>query len=87
MSGINEFLLGAAAALAVVASLFFLRYWRLTRDRLFLGFSAAFVLLAVNWGLAAGVAPANESRHWIYLLRLLAFLVILAAIVDKNRDR
>lgn len=86
MTYLHPFLLGAAAALSVVAALFFLRSWRTTRDRFFVFFAVAFVLLGVNWAAAANLAPQSESRHWIYLVRLVAFLVILAGIADKNRD-
>lgn len=67
-----------------VAALFFLRFWRQTRDGLFLTFSAAFALLAVHQGLIASLRIANEDRSWVYLLRLAAFVLILIAIVRKN---
>ncbi|HVV81851.1 MAG TPA: DUF5985 family protein [Kofleriaceae bacterium] len=76
---------GALAALAVVISTFFLRYWRLSHDRLFLFFSAAFGLLAVNWGGVAVELATSELRPYLYLCRLLAFVLIATAIVDKNR--
>ena len=85
MTELHTFLLGAAATLAVIAGLFFLRDWRTARDRFFLFFAIAFALLAINWCAAATIAPASESRAWIYVVRLVAFLVILAGIVDKNR--
>ena len=87
MMDLHAYLLGAVSALSVVAVVFFLRYWRLSGDRFFLIFAVAFSLMAVNWAAVAVTAPASESRHWVYAIRLLAFLVILAAIVDKNRDR
>lgn len=85
MSDLHVYLLGAVSALSVVATLFFVRYWRVTRDRFFLWFAVAFGLLAVNWGAVAMTAPMSESRHWVYVIRLLAFLLILAGIADKNR--
>jgi hypothetical protein len=85
MSHLHIFLLGATSALSVVAALFFLRNWRTTHDRFYVLFASAFLLMAANWALAASISPLNESRHWIYALRLLAFLVIIAAIIDKNR--
>jgi len=69
----------------VVASLFFLRYWRQTRDLLFLAFAAAFALLGVNQALLALSHIPIEERSWLYLLRLAAFALILAAIFYKNR--
>jgi hypothetical protein len=65
----------------------FTRFWRQTADRLFGLFALAFTLFGVNLLLLAALNPAHESRHLIYLLRLAAFLVIILAIIDKNRDR
>lgn len=79
------FMYGALAAMSATASLFFLRYWRLSADRFFLFFTVAFVALGANWALLVGRDPRDEYAPYIYLLRLFAFLVILAGIVDKNR--
>jgi len=65
----------------------FTRFWRQTTDRLFGLFALAFGFFGLNLVLLAAINPAHESRHLIYLLRLAAFLVIIAAIVDKNRTR
>lgn len=82
---LNYFLQGAAAMGCVVAGLFFARYWRETRDRFFLFFVAGFWAFALNWVGLAVVQPTMESTHWFYILRLIAFSLIIAAIVDKNR--
>jgi len=68
-----------------VAGLFFLRFWNRSRDRLFLIFAIAFWLLAAQRVLLGVDFAATEDRTWYYALRLLAFLLILVAIVDKNR--
>lgn len=65
----------------------FARFWRQTHDRLFALFAFAFALLGANTLLLAAINPTHESRHLIYLLRLAAFVVIIVAIVDKNRAR
>jgi len=70
-----------------VCGVFFLRFWRATRDRLFAVFSAAFWVLGVQRLLLAIIEPIPEWRTGLYSLRLLAFLLILGAIVDKNRTR
>ena len=80
-----HFMLGAIVTSCMVAALFFLRFWRKTHDRLFLVFSIAFGLFAVNQALAAMMTVVYESASWIYVLRVLGFVLILAAIVDKNR--
>ena len=42
-------MLGALVMACFVAGLFFLRFWRKTRDRLFMIFAIAFWLMGVNW--------------------------------------
>lgn len=80
-----NFLNGVAMAGCLGVGLFFLRMWRESRDRFFALFGLAFWILALNWlALLLGTA-ASEHRHYVYTLRLVAFLLILAAIVDKNR--
>lgn len=80
----NEFLLGMIVMACLVAGLFFLRFWRKTRDRLFAIFAIAFWLLAANWLLLA-MSRQSEVQNTLYLIRLCAFLLILGGIVDKNR--
>lgn len=79
------FLWGAQASAALIASMFFLRFWTQTRDRLFALFSAAFLVFALNWLLIAVYPYDDESRHEVFFVRLFAFLLIIAGIIDKNR--
>ena len=81
----NQFLWGALFATAALVSCQFFAAWRKTRDRLFAAFTIAFALLAVHWGTLGVLNPGSETRHIVYLIRFLAFAVIIAAIVDKNR--
>jgi hypothetical protein len=81
---VKEFLWGLLTMASAVASLLFLRYGKVTRERLFLFFSAAFLAMTLNWLGLALIEPDNEHRHIAYLLRLLAFVLILAGIIDKN---
>ena len=67
------------------AGLFFARFWRETRDRLFGSFAAAFWLLAIQRAALALSDEPNGEQLVLYSIRLLAFVLILAAIVDKNR--
>jgi hypothetical protein len=83
----HVFFAGADAAMAAIAGLFFLRNAVATRDRFFALWTIGFWLLAVNWAISATVVPMAEPRHVGYLVRLAAFLVIIASIVDKNRGR
>lgn len=77
---------GAIAMGYGVAGLFFLRFWRETRDRLFLIFAGAFWLLGLQRLALAFTPDMIEDDTGLYLVRLFAFLLILAAIVDKNRS-
>ncbi len=81
----SMFLLGATAAVFATVALFFLRFWTQTRDRLFVFFAAAFALLALHPVLIATVRPGDETRHWFFVVRLVAFVLILLAVIDKNR--
>ncbi|HEU4455455.1 MAG TPA: DUF5985 family protein [Longimicrobium sp.] len=76
---------GAIAMGYLVAGLFFLKFWRGVGDRLFLLFAAAFLLLATQRVALALVADTPEAALPLYGLRLLAFLIIIIGIVDKNR--
>jgi hypothetical protein len=79
-----DFLSGAVTVGYLVGAGFFLRFWGRTRERLFLAFAAAFALFAVNQALAPVFTVVNEPTSLIYVLRILGFLLIIAAIVDKN---
>ncbi len=81
-------LLGSLIASCCFAATFFLRFWRRSRDRFHAFFAAAMLLLAINWAAVAGTtSAAAEPRSEIYLARLLAFVLILIAIVDRNRRK
>lgn len=79
------FLNGATFMGSLVAALYFFRFWRDTRDRLFVLFGIAFGLLALNRGALALSQHTAESEPYYYLARLAAFLLIAFAVVDKNR--
>ena len=79
-----QVLSGVLITASSVSALFFLRFWRQTRDRLFAVFAAAFFFLALNWvGLA--IYREQEVRTYFYTLRLAAFGLILWGIWQKNR--
>jgi len=82
---INGFLLGIIATASVTAGVFFLRFWRDTRDSLFLAFGVAFLIEGINRSGMLLLRQPNEGSTWIYLIRLLAFLLILGGIINKNR--
>jgi hypothetical protein len=84
---LNEFLHGAISICLWMAGLFFLRFWRRTRDRLFAIFAIAFWVLACERVLLALTSPEDEFRWYIYLVRLFAFILLIIAIIDKNRGK
>ena len=82
----NQALLGGIAIASFVAGLFFLRYWRSTRDRFFLFFTLAFWIEAANRFDMALTDSWNEGDSPVhYLVRLVTYGLILVAIWDKNR--
>lgn len=82
---LEDFLGGAVSMGFTIAALHFLKFWRRTREGLFLAFSGSFLLLAVNQALLTLSGIPTEERSQLYLLRLLAFLLILAAMWWQNR--
>jgi hypothetical protein len=81
----NTFLQGAVAMGCAIAGLFFMRFWRDSRDRLFLRFAFAFWMLAVSYALLGLISFATDWRVYVFLVRLAAFCLILLGIVEKNR--
>ena len=81
---INAMLLGSIATTCFIASLFFLRFWKDTKDRFFLFFAGAFLIQGIERIVLGLNRFSSEQEPLIYLIRLLAFLIILYAIIDKN---
>lgn len=79
------FLYGVSAMGCAIIGLFFLRFWRQSRDRLFLLFALAFWILAVDRVVLGSMFVADEMRPYVYIIRLCAFSLILYGIADKNR--
>jgi len=82
---ISQFIHGMITMGFLVAGVFFLRFWARTRDGLFASFAAAFALLATNQALVALGNMPREEHSRIYLLRVAAFALIIAAVIWKNR--
>ena len=82
---LSQLISGALVMGYFVAGLYFLRFWRDTRDRLFGIFAAAFWLLAAQRAALAMTVDPTGEQVVLYSVRLLAFVLILAAIIDKNR--
>ena len=85
-----QFFSGAIAAGFLVASIFFFRFWKSTRDWLFATFGLAFILFALGQ-FVASYSQLSVSREddysWVYLFRLAGFVMLIVAIVRKNVAR
>jgi hypothetical protein len=79
----NLFLHGAITVCFAAAGVFFLRFWRDTHDRLFLLFALAFFLQALT-RIGLSVLGGPEEGLYLYLFRLTAYVLIVAAIAMKN---
>ena len=82
---VKVFLSGAISMACLTIALFFLRFWRQTGDRLFVIFAAAFGLLMVERLMLATFSTSHELAPYIYVVRLIAFALIMGGVVDKNR--
>jgi hypothetical protein len=83
----HELISGATAMCLVVASIWFFQAWSDSNDRLFLLFSVAFLLMAGTQVYQAVAAAYREPGTVQYITRLISYLLILIAIIDKNRSR
>jgi hypothetical protein len=83
----STLMLGAIAMASLTATVFFLRFWRDTRDRFFLFFAIAFLIDALNRVILGLKAVPQEHEPFFYVVRLCSYMLIIAAIVDKNRPR
>ena len=84
---INDILVGGISTASIVAGLFFFRFWRSTRDRFVLFFALSFWIEGINRLVLYHWVGPNEDAPGYYLIRLVAYGLIIAAIVDKNRVR
>jgi hypothetical protein len=84
---VSDILIGAIAMGNVIAALFFLRFWRSSRDRFFLYFALSFGiegLSRLHFGLAGAV---REDVPIYYMIRVVSYGLILWAILEKNLPR
>lgn len=81
---IHGFLLGIIVTASILSGIFFLKFWKRTREFLFLAFAVAFITEGLSRVAVLLLAKPNEGSPWIYLVRLFASLFILTAILKKN---
>lgn len=89
---LGSFFAGIAMCAFLASAIFFLKFWRASGDKFFLYFSVACGLLAFERVLLLILLPdihigahTPESQAWVYLVRLAAFLVIIGAVIERNR--
>jgi len=82
----TQFMYGGFMMGASAIGIFFLKFWKKTGDRFFAMFASAFLLLAVERLFFLFIQAENEVHTWIFVIRLMAFVIISAAVVDKNRQ-
>jgi hypothetical protein len=83
-NAVTAILFAVAATFSIVIAAAFASAWRELHDRFFLLFATAFAVLALHWFLLA-VSDTSEHRPYHYSIRLFAFVLMIAAIVVKNR--
>lgn len=81
---LDFFLLGYVVAASAVVALFFLRFFKETRDSLFLAFAFFFLVQGATRALGISTDSPNLVVGWVYVLRLLAVVLIVLAILRKN---
>jgi hypothetical protein len=82
----TELLSGWIVAGYLVCGLFFVRFWKTSHDKLFLAFGVAFWVLAAQRLMLVAWADEQGTEVYLYVVRLLAFCLILLAIINKNRE-
>jgi hypothetical protein len=87
MFGHPQFFSGMIAMGMLVCAAFFLRFWRRSKDPLFMAFAFAFALLALSQALTTLLQLPLEERSWLFLLRFAAFSLIIVAVLAKNLGR
>lgn len=82
---VNQLLVGAIGMASLTAALFFLRFWKSSRDRFFLFFALSFLIEGLNRVALFVSIGLQENEPIYYLVRLVSYGLILVAIIDKNR--
>jgi hypothetical protein len=83
---VNYLLTGAIGMASLIAALFFLRFWKTTHDRFFLYFAVSFLIQGVNRFFLVQGAQASDDTPIGYLFRLISYMLIVIAVIDKNRS-
>jgi hypothetical protein len=92
---LTTFFSGICMTTFVFCGIFFLKFWKASKDKFFLFFGISCWLLSLERIILLFVEAAHhpigddlaESGAWVYLIRLFAFALILVAIIEKNRPQ
>lgn len=84
---IVAFMGGLSTAGYAIGGVFFLSFWRKTRDSLFMAFALAFGLMTLNQAVPVIMGIPREEQGGVYLLRAAAFILIIVAILAKNLSK
>lgn len=84
---LNDMISGAISMASLVIALFFLRFWRNSGDRFFLYFSLSFFIEGLHRIYSTATHNNGEDSPLHYLIRLLAYGLIIWAILEKNLPR
>lgn len=87
MSHQETFLLGALTAMFLTAAVHFLRFWKDTRDPFFLTFAASFIVEGLSRAVMLFVDQPHRPHAVVYVIRMMASLLIVWAILQKNYGR
>ncbi|HYD50615.1 MAG TPA: DUF5985 family protein [Terriglobales bacterium] len=83
----KQLLLGSIGMASLIAALFFARFWQASHDRFYFFFTASFLIQGIDRFALGLYASASEEQPLFYLVRLIAYLLIIVAIADKNRAK
>jgi len=81
---VTDLVTGMIAMASLIIGLYFLRFWRNTKDRFFLYFALSFGIEGVHRIVTTLTFDEHEDSPLHYLVRLLAYGLILWAILEKN---
>jgi uncharacterized membrane protein HdeD (DUF308 family) len=84
---IYDMMAGAIVMASILIALFFVRFWRDSGDRFFLYFALSFLIQGVHRAVITFSAATHEDAPLHYVVRLLAYGLILWAILEKNWPR
>ena len=84
IEALPNFLGGAIVFGYALIGVFFLKFWRRTRDSFFSYFATAFFMLALGRVIEAITRTNETTTPYVYAFRLIAFVIIIFAIMHKN---